>query len=617
MLNYLAFVWNEGSASEGIAAAALKMRVRKNLPEWRVGLDKPGMFVCLAPRASDEVFETYDLVRGRGLFVGRLFPTSYVDSGQSESGIPPPVVFDDYLTAMAISDGGKTLTEIVWGAYVAFLIDSEGRKKWVLRDPSGQIPCQRLTRHGVNIYFMDFADVERVERVPLQVNRHFIIGSFCAPNAHSGETALDGISTVLPGHRVLHAEQKARVEAFWDAVSLASKSGPTDFASARVSTRRIVRACVHAWASCFDNIFLQLSGGLDSSIVAACLADAPNGPNVVCANFHCKYESSDERLFAREVATRFGFELMEIPAEDHETVSLCRGRASGVMPTSIAAPSNTWRETLRRLAERNVCAHMRGDGGDELFHKGGALPDAVDVAFRRRLTGELLAIGLNDAMVDRTSIWEVLRLSIRHGFLRRPYDWKHPAWLGQRLALLHADVRQAAIRDQTHWHPLYRQPSNCPPGKLAQSFSLLKFTNRIHAEPLVENALTTFSPLVSQPHMEFALRTPLSVLRTGARDRSAARSAFASDLPVQITYRKYKGLGTRSTGDWVSEYASEARELLLDGYLVSERIVDRRALEAFLATTPSRFASMSPDLMMILCIEVWIRDARVQGRLAA
>jgi asparagine synthase (glutamine-hydrolysing) len=421
---------------------------------------------------------------------------------------------------------------------------------------------------------------------------------------------------VLPGERIQHDQGRVIRTFYWNAVALAQADDSISAPEAQVLTHRVVRSCVHAWASCFESISLQLSGGLDSTIVASCLSDAPTRPKIVGLNFHSQFETSDERLFAREVAARCGFELVEVRAEGNDELDLTQRDTGAVIPTPIASSLATWRIAQEALASWNVGAHFRGDGGDELFYRGGVLPDAVDLAYRQGLTPRIWSVALNDAVIARTSIWEVLHQTAKYGLMKRSYNWKQPDWLPLRTMFLTHDVREKARRDDTNWHPLYRGSVNCPPAKLSQAFTLLEYTNMFFIETLNPNQPRMVSPLIAQPHMELALRTPLHVLRAGGRDRAMARAAFENAIPSAIAHRKYKGLSNPRVSDWIAGDTT-VRELMLDGYLVRERIIDRHTLETFLAKVPSHQASASPHIMLILSTEAWIRNSRMRGSQAA
>lgn len=113
-------------------------------------------------------------------------------------------------------------------------------------------------------------------------------------------------------------------------------------------------------------------------------------------------------------------------------------------------------------------------------------------------------------------------------------------------------------------------------------------------------------PLMSQPIIELCLRIPTYLLVKGGRDRALARDAFRDIIPHEIYQRRDKG----STGQHAIELMRRSgkflNEMLLDGVLVREGIVDRRSVESFSTnSTPIRPEHYFPLIACIAC-EVWL-----------
>src|SRR6202034_2731130 len=62
-------------------------------------------------------------------------------------------------------------------------------------------------------------------------------------------------------------------------------------------------------------VLQQLSGGLDSSIVLGCLADAPSAPDISCYTFYVPGAPSDERRWARYATHRRGLRHVEVAGD--------------------------------------------------------------------------------------------------------------------------------------------------------------------------------------------------------------------------------------------------------------------------------------------------------------
>ena len=95
--------------------------------------------------------------------------------------------------------------------------------------------------------------------------------------------------------------------------------------------------------------------------------------------------------------------------------------------------------------------------------------------------------------------------------------------------------------------------------------------------------LPVFSPFLSQPIVESSLETPSWEWRSGGRDRSLARSAFAADLPQAILNRRVKGTPSRFAARLLDHFRGAIRERLIGGRLAANRIIDDVAIEQLLA----------------------------------
>lgn len=610
MRAYLALTWHAADHVEEESARQLRSIICQRFGDWSIEVDISGLFVVLQPRIDTDVDNAYVLPEKRGVVIGRLFEYAYV---RAETNVAPqPISFSRADSLRLTSDNGSTFSREYWGRYVAFLSDHRGNTLSVLRDPSGQIPCQYAEFNGVDVYFARLRDLDLIKPRSTRINRHFLIGWLALRSWHSGETGYEDIKTILPGERITHCGPHKVGDFFWNPLKLATAPSTIDFGAAKLATRRIVRSCCFAWASCFNTFSLQLSGGLDSSIVASCFASSPTRPRILCVNFYQRNQSTDERVFARQVARKCGLELREVHEKSRGWLNLDRMSERALMPGSVVTTS-TWEETWRDLRLCGVEAHIRGDGGDELFYRDGILPDAVDHAFLYGMTPALWRVAWNDALIGQTSVWEVLRKALRYGALKAPYRWRSVS-ASEGNTLLTRDVKSSLFEDKTYWHPLFREETDCPPAKLSQAYRVLNLTNTFYAPPSSSGPLTTLKPLLSQPHLEASMSTPLFVLRAGGRDRSVARNAFDSDIPAGIVNRKHKSLARAPAHRLVAESATAIRKLLCDGFLAREKIIDVSALERMLGKSGVLPPGVAAELLTYVFVETWVRD--VEGSTA-
>ena len=127
-------------------------------------------------------------------------------------------------------------------------------------------------------------------------------------------------------------------------------------------------------------------------------------------------------------------------------------------------------------------------------------------------------------------------------------------------------------------------------------------------DPLAtEPELDIVNPLVSQPILEACLRIPTYMHAAEGRDRAVARDAFGPDLPREIILRTWKGAADRHLQALLAHNIDFVRELLMDGALVRQRILDRDKLEECLSDRPTRRASHPTEVLGYVCTEAWLR----------
>lgn len=202
---------------------------------------------------------------------------------------------------------------------------------------------------------------------------------------------------------------------FADPVPDAGDRPATDWTSvppavAEKATREVLIDSVHRHLMADVPVGVFLSGGLDSSIVAAVaaayLARTPGAPRL--RTFAVGTADSADLLAAREVAAYLG-------TEHHEAI-FDAGRATAALDDVIAAVESFDASLIRsavpnwflsELAARHVKTVLTGEGADELFagygyyHAGHAAPAELD----RELARSIGALhGLNLQRCDRVTM---------------------------------------------------------------------------------------------------------------------------------------------------------------------------------------------------------------------
>lgn len=373
MYRFLTCIWDSRDRDAGFQAAAIVARLRASTGVWRTVVDESGMIVlCIG--ADGPTWQTYVLAADGGVILGMLFHQagSSVSSACARS-------FDDQESRTIVQTSGKHLIRRYCGRYVAFLRDSLAQRQCILRDPMGLLPCYGARIQSVDVYFSWLADAVQAGVPAGRFDSAYMRARLKGRLAYGRRTGLMDVSQVLAGERIAHHGGKITRSLLWN--PLRECEPPIeDWDHAAAELRRVTKDVVQAWARQYDAILHGLSGGLDSSIVLACLRDVSTP--ITCMNVFSS-GAGDERAFARSVAQSVGCELLEL----HQAAAHVNMQALLRVPP-YPEPINClgWVEHIQCDAqiaqERGARAIFTGMGGDEIFGRTGAAWAVKDAARR-------------------------------------------------------------------------------------------------------------------------------------------------------------------------------------------------------------------------------------------
>ncbi|MGB6489679.1 MAG: asparagine synthase-related protein, partial [Steroidobacteraceae bacterium] len=208
---------------------------------------------------------------------------------------------------------GQSLVRRHWGQYIALIEGSYGTWR-IMRDPSGGFPCYYVRSHGVIFIFSHLNDCTSALPIKLSLNYSHLHSFLHLQRFMPRDTGFNEIESVHAGEAVDFGERAVTRTFLWTPASFCrSPAEHENIEESTLSMRDAVTKCVQSWATCRRSILHELSGGLDSSIVLACLAGAPAAPRVACCTHVTDSSEGDERCYARLMARRAHVPLVELP----------------------------------------------------------------------------------------------------------------------------------------------------------------------------------------------------------------------------------------------------------------------------------------------------------------
>ncbi len=601
MYRYFIVVWNPADPAEVRGAMSIRASLAQAAPKWRSVFESrtSAAYDCGAEELG-RTDTTWQLAGGAGAIFGRVFT-------RDSTGFPGAIAprFTEAESRAVAASGGCSLLQRYWGRYIAVIHDLRARTVAIIRDPTGGLPCLLVRCQGVYVILSDLEDLLRLGMHRPAVNWNYIRRFVASASLQCRETGLCDVEEILPGERVQFSAQGLSRSMEWSPLAIAAVNPISDPQEAVAQLQATVRASVHVWVAGHSSLVHNLSGGLDSSIVLSCLRDAPSRPAITCLHYYGVGPGEDERRYARAMAQHVEVELVEhrLDAREVDLRRLDSLRASA-RPWFYLYELEHGRFEAQIARQQAATALTSGGGGDGVFYQGHAEAAVADCLIVHGLSRELARTAIDAGRICGQSVWALLwqaaraRLRgghdpnvlsdvgpapfVRAGLTERAHEADRPAWLTE-------EAMRAA-----------------PPGKLRHALSVNgapAFYSSFPAEPYPDHIL----PLLSQPLVELCLRIPTWVLIGGGVDRSIARRAFAAALPPLIVGRRGKGRADRHLRDVLDVNLPDVRERLLRGWLVRAGLLDRSALENYLAPgrSPRDFHYLSL-LQHHLCTEAWL-----------
>ena len=542
---------------------------------WSLMHDRGGIWIAASGPRPPPVIESHP---HQAVITGDLF------SGQSGQTLPIASSPEAYC---------RSLVTTHWGRYVALFPDPAGSFNAAFRDPSGALDCAVWRASGFDVAascLPAWLEVTLAMRGGLDWS--IIADQLRDPTLLTGPIALEGVAAVAPGDLV-DLTTSACIP-IWRPSTAALSQDP----EAAHKIRATVDEAVSAACARAQGLLVEVSGGLDSAIIASSVRAAGQTAKAVWLNAWGPFAEADERTYAQAVSDH-----LEVPLS-----SLKRQLPVGSNGVCLNHPKSL-RPSLNRMdvlydqEQAGLCASLGLDA--VVTGKGG------DVAFFQTAASAILAdrfhsVGLRalfEPMADvlarrlRRSRWSILASALRNG--RR---------IGRDgLGRSAIDFATAAVRDRMPTpHPWLNGLTHLPPGKRMQ---VMNFTSNLALHGLCQRteAADLIHPLLSQPLMELTLAIPTPVLTEGGHDRMLARRAFVDRVPQSILKRRSKGELGSYYGRSIANALKELRPHLLEGRLVGAGLIDRSELEAALSVEHLIWQGGYADIMILATIESWIQ----------
>lgn len=427
------------------------------------------------------------------------------------------------------------------GMFVFVIYDQHERKLWLARDRAGKKPLYYCSDKGVFIFA---SEIKALLKHPLVSNakevnevavNHFLhLGYIPEPYTifnriqkfPAGSWACIDQTMILTFHPFWKVEQEVTRERLHDA------------AQAKINLKEILQRAVNQRLISDVPVGAFLSGGTDSSLVAALAAQHVKLP---LKTFSIGFSENkfNESAFARAVARHL--------KTDHQEYMLSEKEAVALLDTYLQHFDEPFADTsaiptmlVSKLARKEVTVALTGDGGDELFQGYGAYTWADRLstpawAMARKPIRAMLAFSGNNRL-ERVS----RLLADDDG---NPYSHifsQEQGFFSQQ------EIRNSVLSDKVKFHPFrYQQDSkvkrSLTPG---EQQALFDFAYYLKDDLLVKvdrasmyYGLECRCPFLDRDVISFSYALDVSLKKRKAVSKWLLKELLSDFLPNELVHR--------------------------------------------------------------------------------
>ena len=505
------------------------------------------------------------------------------------------------------------------GMFAFALWDSQRRQLFAARDRLGIKPFYYYWDGRLFAFASEIKALLEHPGISPQLEES-LLSEYLAFGYSSGKkTLFRNIRKLMPGHwltlsGVGGANPGLHIESYWDVPTRAARPQTGSDADWIGQTRRLLEESVRLRLMSDVPLGMFLSGGVDSSAIAAMIRDqVPGGPVKTFSVGYAEAPYSELR-YAAEAARFIG--------TDHHDVTLSMEQFFDALPRliwhedePIAWPSSVSLHFVARLASQYVKVVLTGEGADELFggyeryrwnvlnQRGASVYRMAPAALRRKIR----------SLVETSPL---LRASIRrklsHTWLGREdtleslyLDNFYAAFSQQERRQLLPHVPDTAYHNYRHYWDLRAHSAMLEQMLYADQKTYLVELLMKQDQMSMASSLESRVPFLDHQFVEFSTTIPDRLKIRGKQQKYILKKAVEDLIPKEVVYRRKMGFPT-PLRQWLREPRSEALLQALtrkDGLLAA--YLDRKAVETHLDRHRNGSLDATEQIWRLLNLQIW------------
>ena len=521
-------------------------------------------------------------------------------------------------------DEGEACVQHFRGMFAFALWDAHKHRLLLARDRLGKKPIYYAIQNG-ELYFCSELngllkalphrpDID-LEAIDLYLSLQYV---------PEPRTVYKKIYKLPAAHTLVWENGQLKINRYWDYSYQPKWTGNEDDLTEELRVR--LREAVKMRLISEVPLGAHLSGGLDSSIVVALMAELSDAP-VKTFSVGFQEEEFSELPYARAVAQKY--------STDHHEFTLTYGDIPATLEKIICHFGEPFADAsaiplyhLSLLTRQYVTVALNGDGGDEDFagYQRYWLDPLANLYLQAPpfLTRNLIP-SIAHRLPDRSNrpvgqsfvnglkrLEQLPRLDRRASILRwgsyfapwqRQQLWKEEHWKNFRadnaesLLAKSFDKASGSFLDRT----LYTDLHNYLPG------DLLVKADRMTMAASLEGR----SPFLDHEIVEWAARLPDPLKVRGRSGKYLLKKAFANDLPENVRSHGKQGFGIPLAAWFRGPLADWSRELLLGTESPLNDLFNQSALRNFMDEHTQARADHGKRLYALSMLALWMKGSYV------
>lgn len=300
------------------------------------------------------------------VFNGEIFNFQDLKSTLAKKGHKFSTTSDTEVICALYLEYGQKFVSKMNGMFAFVIYDSNKKILFGARDRLGQKPFYYIDDGNTFEFASQISSITLGRKditISKEVLRQYLLWSYVP----EPDSIFNGIKKLLPGHQFEYSmiSKKMEISKYWEIPEIPNDVLVKDYKEARLNLRDILQNAVKIRLFADVPVGVFLSGGVDSSLVAA-LATKATGEKV--NTFSVKFDQTgfDESKYAQDVATHLGTNHHTIECDYNEGLNIIDDFAhyyDEPFADSSAIPSML----LSKYTKRHVTVALSGDGGDEFY----------------------------------------------------------------------------------------------------------------------------------------------------------------------------------------------------------------------------------------------------------